>query len=89
MFWCSYKAVIDMRFVTLLLIMIAPALAFADESPVAADAAAGKAVYSQTCIACHGANGKGTIPGVRAFRVQARSWLCRPKAAIQRSLRLT
>ena len=28
------------------------------------DVAAGKAVYSQTCIACHGANGKGTIPGV-------------------------
>lgn len=26
--------------------------------------AAGKAVYSQTCVACHGANGKGAIPGV-------------------------
>lgn len=26
--------------------------------------AAGKAIYSQTCIACHGGNGKGAIPGV-------------------------
>ena len=24
----------------------------------------GKEIYSQTCVACHGANGKGTIPGV-------------------------
>ena len=24
----------------------------------------GKAIYDQTCIACHGANGKGAIPGV-------------------------
>jgi len=26
--------------------------------------AAGEVIYLQTCIACHGANGKGTIPGV-------------------------
>ncbi len=56
-----------MRFLTLLLVLIVPALAFADDHSVAADAAAGKAVYSQTCIACHGANGKGTIPGVTDF----------------------
>lgn len=24
----------------------------------------GKAIYEQTCIACHGANGKGALPGV-------------------------
>jgi mono/diheme cytochrome c family protein len=24
----------------------------------------GKAIYDQTCIACHGANGKGALPGV-------------------------
>tara|TARA_R110001592_G_scaffold148073_3_gene372719 strand:- start:10105 stop:10728 length:624 start_codon:yes stop_codon:yes gene_type:complete len=24
----------------------------------------GKAIYDQTCVACHGANGKGAIPGV-------------------------
>ncbi len=34
-----------------------PALAGAD----------GKAIYEQTCVACHGANGKGTIPGVPDF----------------------
>lgn len=56
-----------MRFVTLLLVLIAPALAFAEDSPVAADAAAGQAVYAQTCIACHGADGKGAIPGVKDF----------------------
>lgn len=31
-----------------------PALAEAD----------GKAIYGQTCIACHGADGKGAVPGV-------------------------
>ncbi|NNF92431.1 MAG: c-type cytochrome [Boseongicola sp.] len=35
--------------------------AIADAS---ADVAAGKAVYSQTCVACHGADGTGAIPGV-------------------------
>jgi len=24
----------------------------------------GKSVYEGTCVACHGANGKGTLPGV-------------------------
>ncbi len=27
----------------------------------------GEKVYAQTCIACHGANGKGSIPGVGDF----------------------
>ncbi|MFV1974013.1 MAG: cytochrome c5 family protein [Thiohalobacterales bacterium] len=27
----------------------------------------GKDIYSQTCVACHGANGKGAIPGVPDF----------------------
>lgn len=40
-------------------------VAMADET--SADTSAGKAVYSQTCIACHGANGKGALPGVRDF----------------------
>lgn len=29
--------------------------------------AAGRGVYEQTCIACHGANGKGAFPGVTDF----------------------
>jgi len=31
------------------------------------DPAEGKAIYSQTCIVCHGANGKGALPGVIDF----------------------
>jgi mono/diheme cytochrome c family protein len=31
------------------------------------DPARGEVVFSQTCIACHGADGKGTIPGVPDF----------------------
>jgi mono/diheme cytochrome c family protein len=30
-------------------------------------AAAGEGIYAQTCIACHGADGKGPIPGVADF----------------------
>ena len=56
-----------MRTVLLSVLMLVPVLAFANEAPEAADAAAGKAIYSQTCIACHGVNGKGTIPGVSDF----------------------
>lgn len=40
---------------------------------VAADGdtvAVGKKVYSQTCIACHGANGKGAIPGVADLTIR-------------------
>ena len=33
----------------------------------AEDTEEGKKVYAQTCIACHGANGKGSIPGVGDF----------------------
>lgn len=53
-----------MRIILISTLMLLPFLAFADDTPEAADAAAGKTVYSQTCIACHGAEGKGTIPGV-------------------------
>jgi len=28
----------------------------------------GESIYSQTCIACHGANGKGALPGVSDFK---------------------
>jgi len=38
---------------------LAPALAAAQDS--------GAAVYSRTCIACHGADGAGVLPGVPDF----------------------
>lgn len=41
----------------------APAAA-AGVDAVGVDAARGQAVYNQTCVACHGADGKGAIPGV-------------------------
>ena len=56
-----------MRTALLSALMLVPVLTFANEAPEAADAAAGKAIYSQTCIACHGVNGKGAIPGVSDF----------------------
>ena len=52
--------------VVLLASLMAPA-ALPGEMLDEADPIAGKAIFSQTCIACHGANGKGTIPGVRDF----------------------
>lgn len=36
-------------------------------SAASADIAAGGRTYATTCVACHGANGKGTIPGVPDF----------------------
>lgn len=45
-------------------------LAAAGLVPAAAadDVAAGRAAYQQTCVACHGANGKGALPGIASFR---------------------
>ena len=34
---------------------------------IAAPAQIGKAVYESTCIACHGSDGTGTLPGVPDF----------------------
>lgn len=54
-----------MRSIALMLFSLVSVIALADGSSNRADVSAGKAVYSQTCIACHGANGKGAIPGVQ------------------------
>ena len=47
--------------IVMVLVSMMAVNAMADAS---AEVAAGKAVYSQTCVACHGADGKGAIPGV-------------------------
>lgn len=49
-----------MRYAHLLWLLLVSSVALADSETVAA----GEAIYSQTCIACHGAKGKGAIPGV-------------------------
>ena len=36
-------------------------------SKTATAAVSGKTIYTQTCIACHGADGKGSLPGVPDF----------------------
>jgi mono/diheme cytochrome c family protein len=41
--------------------------AFADCGYNRGDWKAGEKVYNETCIACHGANGKGAIPGAPDF----------------------
>ena len=51
-----------MRIAILFCMALVPVWAVADED--AHTVTAGQLIYSQTCIACHGANGKGTIPGV-------------------------
>lgn len=53
-----------MRYLFIPVLALVPLLVFAEDMPVAVDSAAGQSVYSQTCVACHGANGKGAIPGV-------------------------
>ncbi len=39
----------------------------ATNATAAGDPRAGEAVYNQTCVACHGENGKGEIPGIPDF----------------------
>ena len=57
-----------MRYILIPVLVLASMLAVAEDMSGTAfagvDTAAGKQIYSQTCVACHGANGKGMIPGV-------------------------
>ena len=43
-------------------------------------AAEGKALYETTCVACHGANGQGAVPGVPDFAKGGR--LSKPDAEL-------
>ena len=69
--------------VTLLAIALVSFGASADDA--LEEAAAGKAVYSQTCIACHGADGKGTIPGVSDL-TRAQGALAKSDAALIKNI---
>ncbi len=45
----------------------APQAAPVKTSAAAASALSGREIYQQTCVACHGADGKGTVPGAPDF----------------------
>jgi len=62
MSWFSYSRVIRSLLIVVLVSFVTPASASANEA-----VETGKKVYSQTCVACHGTNGKGMIPGVSDF----------------------
>ena len=68
MFWCSYSKVTSCLVVLLLASIMTPVPAAASDPASSGDTKLGKALYSQTCIACHGANGKGMLPGVSNFK---------------------
>jgi len=51
-----------MRLAMFLCAALVSVWAVADTNPHTVTA--GEEIYSRTCIACHGANGRGTIPGV-------------------------
>ncbi len=64
MFWRSYNKAISGRWIVAIAALMTPLVSMADGITPSAGVEAGKAVYSQTCFACHGNNGKGAIPGV-------------------------
>jgi len=68
---------------TLALFLVAPLLAAVGVAH-AADPP-GKAVYEGTCIACHGPDGKGVLPGVPDFTT-ANSPLAQPDALLQKHI---
>lgn len=50
-----------------LLTLAGSATAFADCGFSVGDAAKGDEIYHETCVACHGENGKGVVPGAPDF----------------------
>ncbi len=72
-----------MRIAILLCMALVSVWAVADDDSSAVSV--GQAIYSQTCIACHGANGKGTIPGV-ADLTDAEGALSKPDEELLKSI---
>lgn len=65
--------------------MAALAAAFATLASGTQAASHGKTVYERTCIACHGADGKGAIPGVPPFDGKGGP-LAKPDAVLLKSI---
>lgn len=63
-------------------VILAAAAAFAGAAQASSH---GKSVYERTCIACHGANGKGNIPGVPALGGKGGS-LAKPDKVLMKSI---
>jgi len=85
MFWFSYSKATSCLVVLTLASLLTPVLAAAGDSDKSDGAKLGKAIYSQTCIACHGANGKGALPGVSDFTA-ADGPLAKSNAELARSV---
>lgn len=81
MCWFSCNRAIRGLAVIALMVIVAPPPAKAGGG-----VEAGEKVYSQTCIACHGANGKGAIPGVSDF-TKAGGPLAKPDEVLTDSIR--
>lgn len=56
--------IFQFRLLCLSLLLVA---AVASGTAAAGNAPNGRELYNQNCVACHGADGKGTIPGAPAF----------------------
>ncbi|NIO42912.1 MAG: c-type cytochrome [Burkholderiales bacterium] len=62
-----FNKVTNCVYIVLLAPVVAPVTVLASDAATAVDVAKGKSLYSTTCVACHGNDGKGTIPGVSDF----------------------
>lgn len=63
-----------------------PAAEVASEAPPASNGTDGEAVYRRNCQACHGANGRGALPGVPNF-THPRGPLVKSDVELMRSIR--
>ena len=61
--FCRVAAVMRRLLPLIVAAGLGPATVVAGDDRVAA----GRAAYQQTCVACHGANGQGALPGIASF----------------------